>query len=154
MNAEVKKFRNKFLVTCIFELPILILLWVIPYHSPKFLTSFEIIGGNTLYLFVLLFLSGVIQFGCGSDFYKGAFKSVKHGSANMDVLVVLGTTAAWLYGLILMIMGHDLTMDMEMEDPHNMIMMPIHGNAHNFEIASTLITIILLGKLLEATSKK
>ena len=41
----------------------------------------------------------------GADFYKNAYKSVKNGSANMDVLVVLGTTAAWLYGLILCFIG-------------------------------------------------
>jgi Cu+-exporting ATPase len=40
----------------------------------------------------------------GAPFYSGAFKSVRHGAANMDVLVVLGTTAAWLYGVILIFM--------------------------------------------------
>jgi P-type Cu+ transporter len=37
----------------------------------------------------------------GAPFYSGAIKSVCHGAANMDVLVVLGTTSAWLYGVIL-----------------------------------------------------
>jgi Cu+-exporting ATPase len=40
----------------------------------------------------------------GAPFYVGAYKSVRHGSANMDVLVVLGTTAAWAYGVILIFM--------------------------------------------------
>ena len=35
-----------------------------------------------------------------------AYKSLKHNSANMDVLVVIGTTSAWLYGIILIIMGY------------------------------------------------
>lgn len=42
-------------------------------------------------------VASVIQFGSGRKFYVGAWKSIRSGSANMDVLVVLGTTAA--YGL-------------------------------------------------------
>lgn len=98
----------------------------------------------------------------GASFYTGAYKSVRHGSANMDVLVVLGTTAAWLYGVILMFiprkhaamiynndfMDKDLS-GLELHVKHN-----IHEHAHNFEISSSLITIILLGKFLESFSKK
>ena len=40
----------------------------------------------------------------GYPFYIGAYKGVRAGSANMDVLVVLGTTSAWLYGVILIMM--------------------------------------------------
>ena len=42
----------------------------------------------------------------GYPFYVSAYKSVKHKSANMDVLIVVGTTSAWLYGTILFIMGY------------------------------------------------
>ena len=51
-------------------------------------------------------LSSVIQFYLGIPFYKGAYKSVRHGSANMDVLVVLGTSAAWFYGVLLLFIGN------------------------------------------------
>ena len=68
----------------------------------------------------------------------------------MDVLVVLGTTSAWLYGVILLFIGHK----MEMHADSEMSQMQIQMHGHNFEISSTLITVILLGKLLEATSKK
>ncbi len=43
----------------------------------------------------------------GASFYISAFKSLKHKSANMDVLVVLGTTAAWLYGIVMIGVGYD-----------------------------------------------
>ena len=43
----------------------------------------------------------------GASFYVGAYKSLKLGSANMDVLVALGTTAAWLYGVILIFVGYN-----------------------------------------------
>jgi Cu+-exporting ATPase len=42
----------------------------------------------------------------GMSFYQSAYKSLKHKSANMDVLIVIGTTAAWSYGLILMLIGY------------------------------------------------
>jgi Cu+-exporting ATPase len=99
----------------------------------------------------------------GAPFYSGAYKAVRHGSANMDVLVVLGTTAAWLYGVILIFLklgiSDDLSeMEDEMEGDILMQEMPahhsIHEHAHNFEIAASLITVILLGKFLESLSKK
>jgi Cu+-exporting ATPase len=43
----------------------------------------------------------------GSSFYLSAFKSLRHKSANMDVLVVLGTTAAWAYGIALIFVGYN-----------------------------------------------
>ena len=90
----------------------------------------------------------------GADFYKGAYKSVKHCSANMDVLVVLGTTAAWAYGLLLIFFGHTEFSTGDAEHDAHLRHMLIHEHGHNFEIASTLITIILLGKFLESFSKK
>lgn len=49
----------------------------------------------------------VMQFVLGWPFYLGAYKSMKNGSANMDVLVVMSTTAAWLYGVALIFIGHE-----------------------------------------------
>jgi Cu+-exporting ATPase len=86
----------------------------------------------------------------GTPFYISAFKSLKHRSANMDVLVSMGTSAAWLYGIALLFVGYDY------EDMHNTLMyrMQVMEHAHNFEISSALITIILLGKYIEQFSKK
>ena len=49
----------------------------------------------------------------GAGFYVGAYKSLRHGSANMDVLVALGTTAAWLYGIILIFIGYEGQMELD-----------------------------------------
>ena len=68
----------------------------------------------------------------------------------MDVLIALGTTAAWLYAFVLVIVGYE---EKDTQDKHmykDMILM----HAHNLEISSVLITIILLGKFLENISKK
>jgi len=162
LAAEVTHYRNKFLISFVIQIPILILMWVIPYTNPAFLINIVFFDTLPLYIVILLVLSSIIQFGMGASFYFGAFKAVQHGSANMDVLVVLGTTAAWAYGVILIFISnyefeaarisnsHEIA-SMEEMDPTTMA---IHEHAHNFEISSSLITVILLGKFLESFSKK
>lgn len=72
----------------------------------------------------------------------------------MDVLVVLGTTAAWAYGLILIFVDdHAFGMNKH-ESMETHVFHAVHDHAHNFEISATLITVILFGKLLESLSKK
>ena len=68
----------------------------------------EWMNHRPVYILTLLLLSAVNQFVSGASFYKGAFKSIKNRSANMDSLVVLGTTAAWLHGFFLMVIGYHL----------------------------------------------
>jgi Cu+-exporting ATPase len=139
-------------------------MWVVPYSSLRcFMVSYEVYPGSevTWYIVLIMVFSTIIQFFMGFPFYIGAFKSVRGGSANMDVLVVLGTTSAWLYGVILIMMrfygygkatgsknnhGHEA----KKMEPHH----AIHELVHNFEIAAGLITVILLGKYLESLSKK
>ena len=154
LSKEVIKYRNKFFASFAVLLPILVLMWVIPYTVPEFMTAFILLNGMPLYIFLLLGFSSIIQFVMGANFYKGALKSVKNCSANMDVLVVLGTTAAWLYGVILIIVGdHEITIKRG-EDHEEHVRHAIHEHAHNFEISASLITVILLGKFLESYSKK
>jgi len=64
-------------------------------------------NGNPLYVFLNLIFSSVIQFYMGWNFYTSAYKSLKHHSANMDVLIVIGTTSAWLYAIILIFLGYN-----------------------------------------------
>lgn len=74
-----------------------------------------------------------VQFIIGGRFYIGAFKALRNGSANMDVLVALGTSAAYFYSLYVTIW----------EVP----------SALYYETSAVLITLILLGKLFEALAK-
>ena len=85
-----------------------------------------------------LVLASLVQFGIGWQFYTGAYKSLRSGSANMDVLVALGTSAAYFYSLyetIIWIVHPQTT-------PHLY-----------YETSAVLITLILLGKYLEARAK-
>lgn len=107
LKEELDKYRNRFVVCLLVQLPIWILIWIVAYTNPLFVIEPRIIcEACPIYLLIIIALSTTIQFYMGIPFYKGAYKSVKHGSANMDVLVVLGTTAAWFYGVLLLFIGN------------------------------------------------
>lgn len=90
----------------------------------------------------------------GHHFYVSAWKSVKHKSANMDVLIVLGTTYAWLYGVILIFYGYPTELYHYRSDAmKRRYGMMIHMNVHNFEMSAVLIVIVTLGKFIESFSK-
>ncbi len=88
----------------------------------------------------LLFgLATPVQFYVGWDYYVGALKSLRNRSANMDVLVAMGTTVAYVFSLAVLFAqtgGSDLL-----------------GSHVYFETSAVIITLIVLGKLLEARAK-
>ncbi len=75
-------------------------------------------------------LATPVQFIVGRRFYRGAYHSLMGGGANMDVLVALGTSAAWLHSSVVTLWG-------------------LSGHHVYFEASAILITLILLGKVLE-----
>ncbi|HEU0233645.1 MAG TPA: heavy metal translocating P-type ATPase, partial [Gallionella sp.] len=83
-------------------------------------------------------LATPVQFWSGRRFYSGAWSSLKSGGSNMDVLVALGTSAAYLLSCAVLLANfYGIGLDQ-----------PVY-----FEASATLITLILLGKLLEARAK-
>ena len=78
-------------------------------------------------------LATPVQFWAGARFYRGAWNALRGGGANMDVLVALGTSAAYFYSTAVGLM-----------DPHGMVY---------FEAGAAVITLVRLGKLLEARAK-
>lgn len=78
-------------------------------------------------------LATPVQFWIGGRFYSGAFSSLRGGGANMDVLVALGTSAAYLFSCVVWLLQLD---------------QPLY-----FESSATLITLVLMGKLLESRAK-
>ena len=85
---------------------------------------------------VQLLLATPVQFVAGWHFYVDSYHNLKNRSANMSVLVALGTSAAYLYSLAGLFAGERLG---------------IHG--YYFETSAVLITLIILGKLLEAAGQ-
>jgi Cu+-exporting ATPase len=80
-----------------------------------------------------LVLATPIQFWIGRRFYVGAWHALRGGGANMDVLVVLGTSMAFFFSAVVTLAG-----------------LPQHVY---FEASAMIITLILMGKLLEAQAK-
>jgi Cu+-exporting ATPase len=79
-------------------------------------------------------LATPVQFWIGWRFFVGAYHSLRGGSGNMDVLVALGTSMAWLYSTVV------LALD-------------LHHQHVYFEASASVITLVLLGKLMEARAK-
>lgn len=106
---------------------------------------YELFGQRGLTSPTVQFLLGTaVQFGIGWRFYKGAFLSVRSGSANMDVLVALGTTAAYLFSVynVFWVWPAARMSGMNMSMPHLY-----------FETSAVIITLVLLGKFFEASAK-
>lgn len=151
VKKEVEKYRKKLVLCACLYIPISILIWIVPYskYLKGFMTVLPFFRGNTFYIILTFLMSSVIQFYMGMSFYNSAYKSLKHKSANMDVLIVIGTTAAWFYGFILIFIGYSP----EVQHNHMSWHMAIHSHVHNFETSSVLILIVLLGKYIESFSK-
>ena len=84
-------------------------------------------------------LATPVQFYVGWDYYVGGWKSVRNGAANMDVLVALGSSVAYVYSVVVATALSVGTTGL--------------GEHVYFETAALIITLIKLGKLLEATAQ-
>lgn len=132
-EAEFKRQKRKFIFSMILSLP---LLWTMVGHFS--FTSFLYVPDLLMNPWVQMALATPIQFFVGKQFYVGAYKALKNKSANMDVLVALGTSAAYFYSVYLSFetLGHSG-----------------HPAGLYFETSAILITLILLGKLFETKAK-
>lgn len=92
----------------------------------------------TIESLVMLVLATPVQFWVGRRFYSGAFHAVKRWRANMDVLVVLGTTAAFGYSCLSLILS---------------LFTPEYEGHYFFETSAFLFTAVILGKYLEHVAK-
>ena len=120
--AEYRRERSVFLIAALLTLPLLA-------HMAAMFG-----GRHDLMLpgWAQLLLATPVQFWAGWRFYSGGWKSLRGGGANMDVLVALGTSAAYLFSLAQLING---------------------GGQLYFEASAAVVTLVRLGKLLEARAK-
>lgn len=132
-------------ITLLFAVPVFLLSMIFPLF-PVLRTCFHqrVSGHLTLGALLLCLLSTPVQFGSGAQFYKAAYTGLRNRTANMGVLIALGSSAAYLYAMIDVI-NSLVAVPMDMEAGM--------GGAHFFETSSTLITFALLGKLLQGVAK-
>ncbi|KAJ3031437.1 UNVERIFIED_CONTAM: serine/threonine protein kinase Ran1 [Siphonaria sp. JEL0065] len=143
-QKEMSQFFRDMLITFYFALPAVIVSMVIGMALPEgnpvhdFFQQ-EVIPGLTLDALVMWILATPVQFWMGARFYKGAWKSLRFAkSANMDVLVALGTSAAYFYSVYSLI--------------RSIAMQSMAGHNY-FETSILLLFFILLGKYLESYAK-
>jgi len=122
--AELVKQKNLMIIGLIFTVPLVF------YSMAR---DFKIVG-FPYDTFAMLFAATIVQFVVGWHFYVGAWKSLRFGSANMDVLIMMGASAAYFSSLFVTIGW--------IESP----------NVY-FETGAAIITLIRLGKYLEAKAK-
>ena len=119
-----KKVRNLLGISILFTSPFLIsMLMMLLTGSHDFLPAY-----------LQFLLATPVQFYIGKRFYIGAWNSLKDKSANMDLLVALGTSAAYFYSLYILLSGTQ---------------QPLY-----FESSAMVITLVTLGKYLEHMAKK
>lgn len=130
-NQELNRQKMKFIIAMILSLP---LLYTMVGHF-SFLSFLPLSHVMTEPWFQFI-LATPVQFILGWQFYKGAYGALRNKSANMDVLVALGTSAAYFYSIYMWIIHAG--------EKH----IPLY-----FETSAVLITLILLGKYFEAKAK-
>ncbi len=127
-KREIRDQTWKFASGVVFALPLFIL---------SMGRDFNLLGQWSHDVWVnwlFLFLATPVQFYTGWDYYTGGFKSLRNRSANMDVLVALGSSVAYFYSVSVLLIPH------------------IGGHVY-FETSAVIITLIKLGKMLEARTK-
>jgi len=121
-EKEIKSLKTSFFISAALSLPLFSAMF---FH----MAGIDNILGNGWFQ---LLLATPVQFGIGYRYYKGAFNSLRGGGANMDVLVSMGTSAAYFYSIFNLFTG-------------------VHE--YYFEASAVIITLILLGKTFEAIAK-
>jgi Cu+-exporting ATPase len=122
-QAEIKKYRDNFVLGLIFAIPAFILGMV--------LMPFNIMIPHVE--FILFLLATPVQFIVASDIYKSFWVSLKTRNANMDTLIAIGTSAAYIYSVYAIFFNPKL--------------------GQYFETSAILITFVVLGRYLEARAK-
>ncbi|GKA87257.1 copper-transporting ATPase HMA4-like protein [Tanacetum coccineum] len=138
-NHEIKAYRNQFFWSCLFSIPVFVFSMVLPMTPPygNWL-SYKIHNMLTIGMVLRWILCTPVQFLIGRRFYVGSYHAIKRRSANMDVLVALGTNAAYFYSVYTLIKAL-LSDKFEGQD--------------FFETSTMLVSFILLGKYLESKAK-
>jgi Cu+-exporting ATPase len=125
-DLEARKLRNLFVAAVAFAIPAVL------YSYPEFFAL--PLAGTAIAAYIAFAGAAVVQFATGSRFYTGALRIARRRAANMDTLVVLGTTAAFVFSA------------------YNTFPEPMWHGIY-YDASALVITFILLGKYLELKTK-
>ncbi|KAL2940860.1 Copper-transporting ATPase HMA4 [Bienertia sinuspersici] len=136
---EIQMYKNQFAWSCLFSVPVLIFSMVLPMFPPYGdWLDYKVYNMLTIGMLLRCILCAPVQFIIGRRFYLGAYHALRRKSANMDVLVAVGTNAAYFYSLYILIKA---------------LTSYYFEGQDFFETSAMLISFILLGKYLEIVAK-
>ncbi len=133
-EAELLKLKQKFIIGAVLLVPILILM-----YGGSLLEKWIGLSMETNF-FIQFLLASPVQFWAGWQFYVGFWKATKHKTSDMNTLIAVGTSAAYLYSLIVTFVPHLIMVKGLMIDAY-------------FDTSAAIIVLILLGRFLEARAK-
>lgn len=133
-KKERIKLRKEIYISLLFSVP---LLWAMFSHISFF--SFIYVPDLLKNGIFQLVTSGVVQFYIGKRFYRAAYHSIRKKVLGMDILVVMGTTTAYLYSIYLLLIQ---------------LQTPVMHPTYYFEISALIITMILIGNYIEHIAKE
>ncbi|KAL5747459.1 hypothetical protein ACOSP7_024461 [Xanthoceras sorbifolium] len=138
-KEEINQYFRSYLWSLVFAIPVFLSSMVFMY-IPGIKRGLEtkLVNMLTVGEAARWLLATPVQFIIGRRFYTGSYKALRHGSANMDVLIALGTNAAYFYSVYSVLRAAT--------SPH-------FEGTDFFETSSMLISFILLGKYLEILAK-
>ena len=133
-EAELSRLKWKFIAGALLLVPILILM-----YGASLLEKW--IGlSKEMNFFIQFLLATPVQFWAGWQFYVGFWKAARHKTSDMNTLIAVGTSAAYLYSLIVTFGSHLIMVKGLMVDVY-------------FDTSAAIIVLILLGRFLEARAK-
>eukprot|EP00884_Botryococcus_braunii_P011982 jgi/Botrbrau1/20785/Bobra.0156s0016.1 len=144
-EREKRYWWRKFKLSCVFSIPVLLLSMVMSYIPGIADGLATPVAGFTLNEILQWALTTPVQFVIGWNFHVGAVRALRRGAANMDVLVSMGTNAAYIYSIIFAVHARSLYLQgMGVSHMERM---------GYFETSALLITFISLGRALEAHAR-
>ena len=143
-SSEAAYYRGQFFGSLPLAIAAMLVSKMLPAAGPepvKEFLAYDVIPGLSIEMILVILFVTPVQFIFGLPFYRKAFSALRHGSANMDVLVVLGTTVAYLYSLYFTVYSIRTAGAVGRE---NLC----------FETSAMLINFMLLGRYLETSAKR
>ncbi|CAF0725371.1 unnamed protein product [Rotaria sordida] len=133
-----RRWRNSFILAAVFGVPAMIIMLVFMFKYADHAVAPHITAGLSVENLVMFLLATPVQIISGRYFYVQAYRAVKHKTTNMDVLIVLATTIAYVYSLIVVIVN----MILKMPSPMSF-----------FDVSPMLFMFVSLGRWLEHIAK-
>ncbi len=136
-ERELNALRRNLIVASIFAAPLVIFV-MLPMFWPGLPGRIEEVVPKQIEFYISFIFGTIVQFGPGRRFYRTGWASLRHGSPDMNSLVMIGTTAAYGYSVVATFLP---------------FLLPKESVMVYYEASAAIIALILLGKYLEAVAK-